>query len=57
MEQNEGQVLLTFQQMVRHQKLLHLPQQLLCGERVQVWVSQIGGSISCGYVGAVPLFS
>lgn len=52
-----GQVLLAFQQVVLHQELLHLPQQLLWGERVQVWVSQTGGSISCGFLGAVPLFS
>lgn len=52
-----GQVLLTFQLMVLSQELFHLLQQLLWGERVQVRVSQIGGSISRAFVGAVSLFS
>lgn len=48
---------LTFQLMVLSQELFHLLQQLLWGECVQVRVSQIGGSISRAFIGAVSLFS
>lgn len=57
MQKRGGPGLLTFELMVLDQELLHLLQQLLRSERVQVWVSQVGGSISRGFVGAVPLFS
>lgn len=52
-----GQWPLTFELMVLGQELLHLLEQFLRCERVQIWVGQVGGSISCGLAGAVPLFS